>query len=420
MAKSLERITLLAPISIVTGITLAATLVIVLLARPTAPPPAQAVLAQIAESSERTPLDPKVIASLLVHVEGVSAVTLDGQQIAGERTSAVDSQICTTVRTTTGPATLCADTQRQHASLRPIATIAIAAIAASLLGAIIATLLVRRSIHGIARAIDARSPSNARGSLGALSASVNRLLDQVNENEVTLRRRTLELESANKELEAFTSSASHDLRAPLASIDGFTQVLIEECGSQLSDMAHDCIHWIRDACSQMQELVDGLLEMSRFQRADLDREEVDLSQLARTVAEGLRQREPDRNVDVRIQEGVVVNGDPRLLRAVIENLMSNSWKFTRKHPRATIEFGVADQNGRRAIYVRDDGAGFDPGYADKMFRAFQRLHTRQEFEGTGIGLATVERILHRHGGRIWAEGEVEKGATFYFTLAHAS
>jgi light-regulated signal transduction histidine kinase (bacteriophytochrome) len=289
-----------------------------------------------------------------------------------------------------------------------------------LLAAIIATMLVRRAILRTAQAIDARAPLTASGSLGALGASVNRLLEQVNENEVVLRRRTLELESANKELEAFTFSASHDLRAPLASIDGFTQMLIEDCGTQLDDMARDCVHWIRDACAQMQELVEGLLQMSRFSRADLEREEVDLSQLAHAIADNLRQREPHRNVDVRIQEGVVVNGDRRLLRAVLENLLSNAWKFTGKRPHATIEFGVTNQNGRSAIYVRDDGAGFDPGYADKMFRAFQRLHTRQEFEGTGIGLATVERILHRHGGKIWAEGEVEKGATFYFTTAHSS
>lgn len=419
MARSLERITLLVPILIVTGITLAATIVLVAPARPHSPSAAQAALAQIAEGA---PLDANAlhaVAATLAHVEGVAAVTIDGKTIAGERTADVESQICTTVRTTNGPVTLCADTRRMAtSSMRPIAIVAGAAIAATLLGAIIATMLVRRAVLRTAHAIDERAPSNARGSLGALSASVNRLLDQADANEATLRRRTLELESANKELEAFTFSASHDLRAPLASIDGFTQMLIEE--THLDDMARDCVHWIRDACLQMQELVDGLLQMSRFSRADIDREEVDLSQLARSIAEGLRQREPERDVEFRIQDGIVVNGDPRLLRAVLENLLSNSWKFTRKHPHATIEFGTTDENGRRAIYVRDDGAGFDPGYADKMFRAFQRLHSRQEFEGTGIGLATVERILHRHGGRIWAEGEVEKGATFYFTTAHAT
>jgi len=417
MVKSLERITVLVPILIVTGITLAATFVIASRTHPPSTPPAQAVLAEIAAASEKTPVDPKLIAPLLAHVEGVSVVHIAGHQTSRPlRADETAMQICTNVLTTSGPMTICVDTYRQRAAL--FSPIAISAIAASILAAIIATLLVRRAILRTATSIDKREPLLATGSLATLDASVSRLLDQVNENEVTLRRRTLELESANKELEAFTFSASHDLRAPLASIDGFTQMMMED--AKLDEMSRDCVHWIRDACSQMQDLVDGLLQMSRFSRADIDREDVDLSQLARSVADGLRQREPHRSVEFRIQEGIVVNGDPRLLRAVIENLMSNSWKFTRKHPHATIEFGVTEEHGRRAIYVRDDGAGFDPGYADKMFRAFQRLHTRQEFEGTGIGLATVERILHRHGGRIWAEGEVEKGATFYFTTAHSS
>ena len=412
MVKSLERITVLVPILVVTGITLAATIVIAALARPANAPPAQAVLSEIAAASETTPVDPKLLAALLVHVEGVSAVTVGGERTSRPLRAVSVMQICTNVRTTSGPTTVCVDTYHQRAAL--LSPIAISAIAASLLAAIITTILMRRAILRTAVAIDKREPLQAKGSLASLDASVGRLLDQVNENEVTLRRRTLELESANKELEAFTFSASHDLRAPLASIDGFTQMMVED--AKLDEMSRDCVHWIRDACLQMQDLVDGLLQMSRFTRADIDREDVDLSQLARSVADGLRQREPQRSVEFRIQEGVVVNGDRRLLRAVVENLMSNSWKFTRKHPHARIEFGATEENGRRAIYVRDDGAGFDPSYADKMFRAFQRLHTRQEFEGTGIGLATVERILHRHGGRIWAESHLNQGATFYFTF----
>jgi len=417
MIKSLERITLLVPILVVSGLTLAATLVIASLARRTGTPPAQAVLAEIAAASETSPVDAKLIAGVLMHVEGVRAVTVGGERTSRPDVVGLDAlQICRNVRATSGPATICIDTVRPRSAL--FSPIAITAIAASILAAIVATLLVRRTILRTASAIDARIPLHANGSLGALNASMTRVLDRVNENEVALRRRTLELESANKELEAFTFSASHDLRAPLASIDGFTQMMVED--ATLDEMSRDCVHWIRDACMQMQELVDGLLQMSRFSHAEIEREEVDLSQLARSVADALRQREPERRVEFRIQEGITVEGDRRLLRAVVENLLSNSWKFTRKHPRATIEFGVTEEHGRRAMYVRDDGAGFDPGYADKMFRAFQRLHSRQDFEGTGIGLATVERILHRHGGRIWAEGEVEKGATFYFTTAHGS
>jgi signal transduction histidine kinase len=390
MAKSIERITLLVPILVVTGITLAATLVVLARNQPVASP-AKSVLADIAASSERTPVDAKAIATLLANVQGVTSVSIGNSSATN-----ADEQICATVQTTTGPAMLCANTRAAQTPIAPLASVAISAIAASLVAAIITTLLARRA------------------SRAAIDASNAILLEQVHEKEVALRRRTLELESANKELEAFTFSASHDLRAPLASIDGFTQMMVED--SNLDDMARDCVHWIRDACRQMQELVDGLLQMSRFSNADIDREEVDLSSMARSVADGLRQREPERDVELRIQDGIHVNGDRRLLRAVLENLMSNAWKFTRKHARATIEVGVTQENGRRAIYVRDDGAGFDPGHADKMFRAFQRLHTRQEFEGTGIGLATVERIVHRHGGRIWAEGEVEKGATFYFVV----
>jgi signal transduction histidine kinase len=405
MAKSLERITLLVPILVVTGITLAATLVV--LSRAHQASPAKEVLADIAASSEKTPVDAKAMANLLANVQGVTSVSIAGGAQTGvsvphaaltflSMPSAPLEEICATLQTTTGPTMLCANTRAVQTSIAPIATVAISAIAASLLAAVITTRLARRA------------------SRAAIDASAAVLLEQVNEKEVALRRRTLELESANKELEAFTFSASHDLRAPLASIDGFTQMMIED--SNLDDMARDCVHWIRDACLQMQELVDGLLQMSHFSRADIDREEVDLSTIARTVADGLRQREPERDVEFRIEDSIVVNGDRRLLRAVLENLMSNAWKFTRKHPHARIEIGATQENGRRAIYVRDDGAGFDPGYAAKMFRAFQRLHSRQEFEGTGIGLATVERIVHRHGGRIWAEGEVEKGATFYFVV----
>lgn len=425
MVKSIERATLLVPVLVVTGITIAAALVLIAVSRrpSSATPPAQIVLRQIAAESEKSPLDrnaANAIANALAHVEGVAAVTLDGKPVSNVgrvlQPASIESQICATIQTTAGPATLCADTRPRAASTQPITVIVIAAIAASLIGAAIATVMARRSILGVARAVDRRVAASGSGSLGTLSESVNRLLSEGNENEVMLRRRTLELESANKELEAFTFSASHDLRAPLASIDGFSQMLLDDYGPHLDEVARDCVKWIRDATSQMQELVDGLLQMSRFTRADLDREELDLSQVAHSVADGLRQRDPHRDVTFRIQDGVKVNADPRLMRAVLENLMANAWKFTGRHPRATIEFGVTDQNGRPTLFVRDDGAGFDPGHADKMFRAFQRLHTRQEFEGTGIGLATVERILHRHGGRIWAEGEVEKGATFYFVV----
>ncbi len=420
MARSIERVTLLVPPVVVSLVTLG----VLLIARHTTEPgrPGTAIrgaITQLAAASEKTPLTDDMLrafATTLAGAEGAGAITIDGKNLAGVHAAATESQLCTTVNLTRGPATLCTETQlARPPSLAGMTTVAVAAIIAALLAAIALTLLSRRALTEMALAIDNRAAPSASGSLGRLSAAIRRLLDEANSNDVILRRRTLELESANKELEAFAFSASHDLRAPLASIDGFTQMLLDDFGRGLDESGRECVHWIRDAALQMQELVGGLLQMSRFSRAELDLEEVNLSDLAQSVIDGLRQREPEREVSVRIQRGIVVNGDRRLLRAVLENLLSNAWKFTQKRPHATIEFGITDQNGRPALYIRDDGAGFDPAYADKMFRAFQRLHSREQFEGTGIGLATVQRILHRHGGKIWAEGEVEKGATFYFT-----
>jgi signal transduction histidine kinase len=264
----------------------------------------------------------------------------------------------------------------------------------------------------IDRALQERdSAKRVPADLGTIATSVNALLAHVQEREVELKRRTTEVEAANKELESFVYAVSHDLRAPLGSIDGFAQSLADEWGGRLDESGRESIHWIRSACEQMRELIEGLLEMSRLSRANLQHDEVDLSSIARAVAEGLQQSDPARNVRFRIRDGVRVVGDSRLLRAVLENLMANSWKFTRGREEAVIEFGMAEN----AFYVRDNGAGFDPSHAAKMFRPFQRLHSSREFEGTGIGLATVQKIATRHGGKAWAEGEIGKGATVYFT-----
>jgi light-regulated signal transduction histidine kinase (bacteriophytochrome) len=244
-----------------------------------------------------------------------------------------------------------------------------------------------------------------------LSTSVNELLAQMQQRDVELRRRTTELEAANRDLESFAYSVSHDLRAPLGSIDGFAQALEMDYSDQFDDTAKEYFGWIREGCYQMRELIDGLLQMARLARAEVRREPVDLSGIATSVAESLKQSNPARAVRFDIRSGVHTIGDERLLRAVVENLMANAWKFTRNKTEARIEFG---QNGS-AYFVRDNGAGFDPSHASKMFRPFQRLHSNREFEGTGIGLATVQKIIERHGGRAWAEGEVEKGATIYFT-----
>ena len=230
-------------------------------------------------------------------------------------------------------------------------------------------------------------------------------------------QRTAQLEAANKELEAFSYSVSHDLRAPLRSIDGFSQALLEDCRDALDERGTEYLRRVRAATQRMGGLIDDLLGLSRVTRAEMHREPVSLSEMARSAAEEMKRVQPERSVEFVIQDGLVAEGDGRLLRVVLENLLGNALKFSAPHPSARIEFGSRKQpDGRVAYFVRDDGVGFDMTYADKLFGAFQRLHSSAEFMGSGIGLASVQRIVHRHGGRVWAEGAVERGATFYFTV----
>ncbi len=236
---------------------------------------------------------------------------------------------------------------------------------------------------------------------------------QLNES---LQRRTAELEAANKELEAFCYSVSHDLRAPLRGIDGFSQALLEDYAGRLDNKGKDYLQRVRAATQRMGTLIDDLLNLSRITRAEMRRETVDLSELAHAIATDLRQGQPERKVEFVIAPGLRSKGDPRLIRVALENLLSNSWKFTSRRERTRIELGHTQVNGTSAFFVRDNGAGFDPAYTDRLFGVFQRLHAMTEFPGTGVGLATVQRIIHRHSGRVWAEGAVEQGATFYFTL----
>jgi len=277
--------------------------------------------------------------------------------------------------------------------------------------------------------------------------------------------RTVALQAANQELEAFSYSVSHDLRAPLRSIDGFSQAVLEDYADRLDDQGRDYLNRVRAATQHMGRLIDDLIKLARVARAEMQREPVDLSALAGDVFAALQKSEPGRRVEYRIEPGLAAEGDARLLRVVLDNLLGNAWKFTGKQAHARIEFGVLQQaspgmdevdrvgnrrsaspgmdevdrvgnrrsaspgmdevdrvgnrrseTGAPAYFVRDNGAGFDMTYAGKLFGAFQRLHTLSEFPGTGVGLATVQRIVHRHGGRVWAEGAVGKGATFYFTL----
>lgn len=231
--------------------------------------------------------------------------------------------------------------------------------------------------------------------------------------------RTRELLAANQELEAFSYSVSHDLRAPLRSIDGFSQALLEDCGALLDQTGEDYLGRIRAATRRMGGLIDDLLALAHVSRYEMGRERVDLSGLARSIGEQLSRSEPQRQLTYTVAKGLTTGGDPHLLRLVLENLLGNAWKFTAKHPQARIEFGAKVESGEPIYFVRDDGVGFSMAYADKLFRPFQRLHSTAEFEGSGVGLATVHRIVQRHGGRAWAEGALEQGATFYFTLGES-
>ena len=239
-------------------------------------------------------------------------------------------------------------------------------------------------------------------------------LNQELEDRVVLR--TKQLKAANKELEAFTYSVAHDLRAPLRGIDGFSQVLLEDYYDELDGSGKKYLRRVRSAAQHMDGLIDDMLTLARISRSSLKMQTVDLSSMAHRIKENLSETQQERNVEFVIQDGVRTRGDTRLLRIVMENLLQNAWKFSSGRPAARIEFGMRHDDGKPVYFVRDNGVGFDMKYAHKLFGPFQRLHTVNEFPGTGIGLATVQRIIHRHGGKVWAEGKIEQGATFSFSI----
>ena len=241
-----------------------------------------------------------------------------------------------------------------------------------------------------------------------------RVLNEQPEDRV--RRRTAQLRAANEELEAFSYSVSHDLRAPLRAMTGFGRILLEDYGDELDEVGRDYLRRIQDAGERMGVLIDDLLDLSRLTRQRMRRETVDLSALARGVADDLERVEPGRRVRFVIAEGLSVEGDEGLLRVVMENLIGNAWKFTAREPEAEIEFGVLEQGGKPVYFVRDNGIGFDAAHAERIFDPFQRLHGEEEFEGTGVGLATVARIIRRHGGSLWAQGQTGRGATLFFAF----
>jgi light-regulated signal transduction histidine kinase (bacteriophytochrome) len=252
---------------------------------------------------------------------------------------------------------------------------------------------------------------------GLFVSSAIRDITERKRTEVALARAKDAAEASSRELEAFSYSVAHDLRAPLRGMNGFAQMLLDSYSDELDAEGKDWLEEILLNAKKMAALIDGLLSLARLTRSELRHESVDLSALVHATTSQLAAAEPQRAVDVVVREGLRAEVDPVLARAMIDNLVGNAWKFTSKAPAARIEFGTAERAGKPVYFVRDNGAGFDMAYASKLFAPFQRLHTVDEFPGTGIGLATVQRIVHRHGGRIWAEGAVDRGATFYFAFA---
>jgi light-regulated signal transduction histidine kinase (bacteriophytochrome)/HAMP domain-containing protein len=279
-----------------------------------------------------------------------------------------------------------------------------------------------------ARDYSVRPRVEGKGEVAVLVSAFNDMLAQIQARDRSLQEsydlldervqtRTAELHALNKELEAFCYSVSHDLRSPLRTIDGFSLALLEDHGEHLPGDAQDHLHRIRAATQRMGVLIDDLLNLSRITRTNLHTETVDMSGLARTVVAELAAMQPGRQVETSIEDHMTANADARLVRLVYDNLIGNAWKFTSREPAARIDVGTANRGGVQTFFVSDNGAGFDPAYTDRLFGVFQRLHAMTDFPGTGVGLAIVDRIVQRHGGRVWADGAVGRGATFYFTLS---
>jgi signal transduction histidine kinase len=301
--------------------------------------------------------------------------------------------------------------RRAEVAERSARTVLIAGLVWALLVGAVLAWFSRRQLLTLAQDYEA-SLSKVVAQADALRASEARL-------EARVAQRTLELTTTNEELESFSYSVSHDLRAPLRAIDGFSQALREDEGERLSPTGIHLLDRLQAAATRMGQLIDDLLRLSRVTRAELHVESVDLSALAGAVVAELRQRAPGREVTVSLQPGITVRGDPRLLRVLLENLLDNAWKFTSKRSEARIELFTETVNGVTYYAVRDNGVGFDMAHAGKLFSPFQRMHKASQFPGTGIGLATVQRIVHRHGGHLRAEATLGSGATFRFTLQEA-
>lgn len=319
---------------------------------------------------------------------------------------------------------------RAHAFLRRSIFIGVVLLAIGLTGAFVFSRSITRPLHLLtktASAIRAGDYSQTvkidrLDELGTLAKAFNAALAAIRDAQEQLEQRvadrTAQLEAANKELEAFSYSVSHDLRAPLRHINGFSQALLEDNFDQLDDTGKNYLQEVRHASQEMGQLIDDVLQLARVTRSEMRREDVNLTELARSVIADLEKGNGHRPVNVNVEDGLSAQGDKRLLRIVLVNLLGNAWKFTSQQESAEISFGRQKLDGETVYFVRDNGAGFDMAYVGKLFGAFQRLHSGEQFEGTGIGLATVQRIVRRHGGHVRAEGKVDQGATFYFTLSN--
>jgi len=314
----------------------------------------------------------------------------------------------------------------------------IAIIAAALTGLILAFIIGRQLSNNVARIaeglgsfgegnLDHRLKLTGRDELSDIAECFNEMAEDHQQYELKIKEmnsqleikveeRTSQLVTANKELDSFSYSVSHDLKAPLRSISGFSKILLESYRDKLDLEGKDCVERIHRASERMSGLIDELIEFSHINRAELHLQTVSLSDMALQIAEELQQSQPERQVEFKIRSGVTADADLVLIRSVMENLLGNAWKFSQRKGKPIITFDTKDQNGSTTFLIKDNGAGFNQEYAGKLFSPFQRLHASSEFDGTGIGLASVQRIIHRHGGKIWGEGKEEEGATFYFTL----
>jgi PAS domain S-box-containing protein len=288
--------------------------------------------------------------------------------------------------------------------------------------AILVDITARKQVEEKLKQLSSELELRVQERTAALEETNNALTDQIRERlriEYELREQTQRLETINNELESFSSSVSHDLRAPLRQISGYSHLLLEESGEALSPQARSDLDRILRGAELMRELIEALLVLSRVSKGDFNEVKIDLAEITREIFQGLSSQEPERKVNLIAPDHLLIHADPRLLRIVMENLLNNAWKFTKKEKNARIEFGVTSSTDNTIVYhVRDNGVGFPAGEAGKIFNAFQRLHDPEEYPGLGIGLATVQRIIRRYGGEIWAKGETDQGATIYFTLGN--